>query len=43
VSEHSLPHDRKVALSLLRSIEDNWSLGSLRRNDATARPYWFVR
>jgi hypothetical protein len=29
--------------SLLRSIEDNWSLGSLRRNDATARPYWFLR
>jgi len=29
--------------SLLRSIEDNFGLGSLRRNDATARPYWFVR
>jgi phosphoesterase family protein len=29
--------------SLLRSIEDNFGLGSLRRNDAVARPYWFLR
>jgi hypothetical protein len=28
--------------SLLRSIEDNFRLGSLDRNDASARPYWFL-
>lgn len=28
--------------SLLRSIEINFGLGSLRRNDAPARPYWFL-
>ncbi|HEY4087322.1 MAG TPA: alkaline phosphatase family protein [Bryobacteraceae bacterium] len=28
--------------SLLRSIEDNFGLGSLGRNDVTASPYWFV-
>lgn len=28
--------------STLRSVEDNWGLGSLRRNDATARPWWFL-
>ena len=29
--------------SLLRSIEDNFGLGSLNRHDAIARPYWFLR
>ena len=29
--------------SLLRSIEDNFGLGSLHRHDAMARPYWFLR
>jgi hypothetical protein len=29
--------------SLLRSIEDNFGLGSLKRNDAAATPYWFLR
>ena len=29
--------------SLLRSIEDNFDLGSLKRHDAMARPYWFLR
>ncbi len=29
--------------SLLRSIEDNFGLGSLKRHDAMARPYWFLR
>lgn len=29
--------------SLLRSIEDNFGLGSLKRNDAVAAPYWFLR
>ena len=28
--------------SLLRSIEDNFGLGSLNRHDAMARPYWFL-
>jgi hypothetical protein len=29
--------------SLLRSVEENFGLGSLRRNDAAAAPYWFLR
>ncbi len=29
--------------SLLRSIEDNFGIGSLKRHDAMARPYWFLR
>ncbi len=29
--------------SLLRSIEENFGLGSLNRHDAMARPYWFLR
>lgn len=29
--------------SLLRSIEVNFGLGSLKRNDAVALPYWFLR
>lgn len=29
--------------SLLRSIEENFGLGSLKRHDAMARPYWFLR
>lgn len=29
--------------TLLRSIEDNFGLGSLNRHDAMARPYWFLR
>lgn len=29
--------------TLLRSIEDNFGLGSLKRHDAMARPYWFLR
>lgn len=29
--------------SLLRTIEDNFGLGTLGRNDASATPYWFVR
>lgn len=29
--------------SLLRSVEDNFGLGSLKRNDATAQPYWFLK
>ncbi len=29
--------------SLLRTIEDNFGLGSLKRHDAMARPYWFLR
>ena len=29
--------------SLLRTIEDNFGLGSLKRHDAIARPYWFLR
>jgi hypothetical protein len=29
--------------SLLRSIEVNFGLGSLKRNDAVATPYWFLR
>ena len=29
--------------SLLRTIEDNFGLGSLNRHDAMARPYWFLR
>jgi hypothetical protein len=28
--------------SLLRTVEDNFGLGTLGRNDATATPYWFV-
>jgi hypothetical protein len=28
--------------SLLRSIEDNFGIGSLDRNDITATPYWFL-
>ena len=28
--------------SLLRTIEDNFGLGSLKRHDAMARPYWFL-
>ncbi|MCA8994654.1 MAG: hypothetical protein KDA88_21940 [Planctomycetaceae bacterium] len=27
---------------MLRSIEDNFGLGTLSRNDAVARPYWFL-
>jgi len=27
--------------SFLRTVEDNWDLGSLRRNDATATPFKF--
>lgn len=29
--------------SLLRSVEVNFGLGSFRRNDTSARPYWFLR
>ena len=29
--------------NLLRSIEDNFGIGTLKRNDAVARPYWFLR
>ena len=29
--------------SLLRTIEDNFGIGSLKRHDAMARPYWFLR
>ncbi|MGB0384004.1 MAG: alkaline phosphatase family protein [Ardenticatenaceae bacterium] len=29
--------------SLLRSVELNFGLGTLKRNDATAIPYWFLR
>ena len=29
--------------TLLRSVEANFGLGSLKRNDAAARPYWFLR
>ncbi len=29
--------------SLLRTIEDNFGLGSLKRHDAMARPYWFLK
>ena len=29
--------------NLLRSIEDNFGLGSMKRHDAMARPYWFLR
>lgn len=28
--------------SLLRSIEENFDLGTLNRNDTSARPYWFL-
>jgi len=28
--------------SLLRSVEDNFGLGTLGRNDAAAHPYWFL-
>ena len=28
--------------SLLRTVEDNFGLGSLKRNDAAAAPYWFL-
>ena len=29
--------------TLLRSIEDNFGIGSLKRHDAMASPYWFLR
>lgn len=29
--------------SLLRTIEDNFGIGTLGRNDDTALPYWFIR
>lgn len=29
--------------SVLRTVEVNFGLGSLRRNDAVASPYWFLR
>ena len=29
--------------NLLRSIEDNFSLGTMKRHDETAKPYWFLR
>jgi hypothetical protein len=29
--------------TLLRSIEDNFGLGTLKRHDAMATPYWFLR
>lgn len=29
--------------SLLRTVEDNFGLGTLKRNDAVAQPYWFLR
>ena len=29
--------------SLLRSVEENFGLGTLKRNDAAATPYWFLR
>ena len=29
--------------NMLRSIEDNFGLGTLKRKDAIARPYWFLR
>ncbi|PON15114.1 hypothetical protein C2W62_25535 [Candidatus Entotheonella serta] len=29
--------------NLLRSIEDNFGLGTLKRHDTIARPYWFLR
>ncbi len=28
--------------SLLRTVEDNFALGTLERNDASATPYWFI-
>lgn len=28
--------------SLLRSVEENFGIGSLGRNDVTAKPYWFL-
>lgn len=36
-------HEPYNHYSLLRTIEDNFGLGTLGRNDATATPYWFVR
>ena len=29
--------------NLLRSVEENFGLGTLKRKDAIARPYWFLR
>lgn len=29
--------------NLLATIEDNFGVGNLKRNDAIARPYWFMR
>jgi len=29
--------------NLLASIEDNFGIGNMKRNDAIARPYWFLR
>lgn len=36
-------HEPYNHYSLLRTIEDNFGLGTLGRNDAAATPYWFVR
>lgn len=35
-------HEPYTHYSLLRSIQDNFELGSQGRNDAPARPYWFL-
>ena len=29
--------------SLLRTVEENFDIGTLKRHDAMARPYWFLR
>ncbi|MGB1242161.1 MAG: alkaline phosphatase family protein, partial [Chitinophagales bacterium] len=29
--------------NLLASVEDNFGIGNMKRNDAIARPYWFLR
>lgn len=35
-------HTRYDHYSLLRTVEDNWNLGNLGRNDATATPFFFL-
>jgi hypothetical protein len=36
-------HEPYNHFSLLRSVEVNFGLGTLGRNDAAASPYWFLR
>jgi hypothetical protein len=36
-------HEPYNHYSLLRTIEENFGLGTLGRNDAAATPYWFVK